>query len=257
MEQSSVNPALSLRGVGKSFSVDGRSFEALRGIDLEIARGEIVSLLGASGCGKSTLLRLIVGLDDEFHGSIRVDGSPVAGPGAERAMVFQDHRLFPWATVEQNIALGLDARRRPAKEVTERVRAMVALVGLAGFENAYPGQLSGGMAQRAAIARALVSEPEILLMDEPFGALDALTRISMQDELLRIWQARRMTVVLVTHDVDEALHLSHRVAVLGARPGRIQRVIDLDAPLPRRRGDADFAGLKNEILDLLIAPVHR
>ena len=254
MEQSSVSPALSLRAVGTSFAVDGRSFEALRGIDLDIARGEIVSLLGASGCGKSTLLRLVVGLEGDFQGAIRVDGEPIVGPGADRAMVFQDHRLFPWATVAQNIALGLDARNLPPREVDDRVRDMIALVGLAGFENAYPGQLSGGMAQRAAIARALVSEPEILLMDEPFGALDALTRIAMQDELLRIWQARRMTVVMVTHDVEEALHLSHRVAVLGSRPGRIQRLITLATPLPRDRGQAEIAGLKNDILDLLIAP---
>jgi ABC-type nitrate/sulfonate/bicarbonate transport system ATPase subunit len=245
------DPALRLTSVGKSYLVDEQPLQVLRGINLTIRRGEMLSIVGASGCGKSTLLRLIVGLDADFDGDILVHGAPVAGPGAERAMVFQDHRLFPWLTVEDNIALGLDATDLPASVRRERIAEQIELVGLDGFAKAYPHQLSGGMAQRTAIARALVAEPEILLMDEPFGALDSLTRVHMQEELLRIWTKRRVTIVIVTHDVEEALYLSDTIAVMDARPGRIQTIADVTLSRPRDRAAPAFASLKNDILQRL------
>ncbi|MDH7795471.1 MULTISPECIES: ABC transporter ATP-binding protein [unclassified Beijerinckia] len=244
-------PTLSLRGVGKQYQVDGRDLPVLRQIDIDLRRGEFLSIVGASGCGKSTLLRLIVGLDDQFDGDILIDGQAIQGPGGERSIVFQDHRLFPWLTIADNVALGLDSFDIAAKERDQRVAELLELVGLSNFAGAYPHQLSGGMAQRAAIARALVSDPEILLMDEPFGALDSLTRSYLQEELLRIWAARKVTAIVVTHDVEEALFLSDTVIVMEPRPGRIQNLIHVDLPRPRDRASPAFSALKTKILSTL------
>ncbi|HEY0266288.1 MAG TPA: ABC transporter ATP-binding protein, partial [Rhizomicrobium sp.] len=189
--------ALSLQGVGKSYEVDGQPLTVLQDVNLQIEPGEFVTLVGPSGCGKSTILRLVVGLDDEYDGRILLDGLPIEGPGLERSIVFQEHRLLPWLTVEQNVALGLDATDIPKKDRARLVQEHIALVGLAGFERAYPQQLSGGMAQRVAIARGLVNQPEVLLLDEPLGALDSLTRAYLQQELLRIWRQQRVTMLMV------------------------------------------------------------
>jgi ABC-type nitrate/sulfonate/bicarbonate transport system ATPase subunit len=243
--------ALQLRQVDKSYEVNGRQLEVLKGINLVVKPGEFVSLVGASGCGKSTILRLIVGLDVEHGGDILLDERPVTAPGLNRGIVFQEHRLLPWLTVEQNVGLSLKATNRPAGECDRLVRDHINLVGLNGFERAYPHQLSGGMAQRAAIARGLVNQPEILLLDEPFGALDALTRAHLQNELLQIWRRERITMVMVTHDVEEAVFLSDRIVVLAPRPGRIRNIIDIDLPHPRDRGDPRFIALRRQALDEL------
>ena len=239
---------LALDGVGKTFQVDGQALEVLRGIDLEVRRGEFVCLVGAAGCGKTTILRLIVGLDTPTVGSLSINGAPVTGPGLDRGIVFQEHRLFPWLTVEQNVLLGLDAADVSDAEKKRAVAEHIRLVGLEGFAKAFPGQLSGGMSQRAAIARGLVARPEILLLDEPLGALDALTRTYLQEELLRIWENIRITTIMVTHDVEEAVYLSDRIVVLDPRPGRIRTVVDVDLPRPRARGSADFAAVKDSVL---------
>jgi sulfonate transport system ATP-binding protein len=242
---------LAIRAVSKSYRVDGRTLQVLNRVALDIAPGEFVSVVGASGCGKSTLLRLIVGLDTEYDGAILLEGRRIDGPGPERGIVFQDHRLFPWLTVAGNIALGLEAANAPPAEQHQRIAENIALVGLQGFENAYPHQLSGGMAQRAAIARALVGQPEILLLDEPLGALDSLTRAYLQEELLRIWRQGAVTMIMVTHDVEEAVYLSDRVVVMEPRPGRISAILPVDLPRPRDRAGADFIRLKERILRAL------
>jgi sulfonate transport system ATP-binding protein len=207
--------------------------------------------VGPSGCGKSTLLRLISGLDIADNGHIRVRGRPVSGPGLDRGMVFQDHRLFPWLTVERNILLSLRRTKYSEPHKRQIVCDLIGLVGLAGFAGAQPHQLSGGMAQRAAIARALAPRPDILLLDEPFGALDSLTRTRLQNEFLRIWEHEGITMLMVTHDVEEAVFLSDRVVVIEPRPGRIRRTIDIPLARPRRRADAAFVALKEKILDEL------
>lgn len=240
---------LVLRDVSKSYRIDGKSLPVLEKIDLNVDAGQFITIVGASGCGKSTLLRLVVGLDRDYGGSILVDGTSVTGPSLERGIIFQDHRLFPWLTVEKNIAMAFEARRIDPEEKRRQIAAHIKLVGLTGFETAYPYQLSGGMAQRAAIARALVNEPEILLLDEPLGAVDALTRLYLQNELQRIWLEKSVTMVMVTHDIEEALFLGDKVVVLQSRPGRIRRVIDLDLPHPRDREDRTIARLKKEILN--------
>ncbi len=235
-----MSPILSIGNVSKHHLIDGQPLSVLRGIDLDIARGSFVSIVGPSGCGKSTLLRLVIGLDTGFEGEIRFDGEAVRGLGPGRGIAFQDHRLFPWLSVAQNIALGLDAQNPPAAVRDQAVAEHIALVGLEGFANAYPSQLSGGMAQRAAIARALVSRPKLLLLDEPLGALDSLTRLHLQNELLRIWRNEGITFLMVTHDVGEAVYLSNRVIVMGARPGQIRADIAIDLPYPRDRDSDGF-----------------
>jgi sulfonate transport system ATP-binding protein len=239
--------------VSKSFALNDARVEALRDISLTVRPGAFVTLVGPSGCGKSTLLRLIAGLETADSGDIRVGGRGVRRPGLDRGMVFQDHRLFPWLTVERNILLGL--RNAPYAEARKRdvVRDLIALVGLTGFEQAHPHQLSGGMSQRAAIARALAPKPEILLLDEPFGALDSLTRIHLQTEFLRIWRHEGITMLMVTHDVEEAVFLSDQVVVIDSRPGRIRQTIDVPLGRPRRRSDPAFVALKERILGLLIS----
>jgi sulfonate transport system ATP-binding protein len=234
--------------ISKSFAVNGASFEALWDFSLLVEPGEFVSLVGPSGCGKSTLLRLIAGLDYPDSGLVQIGDQPVYGPGLDRGIVFQDHRLFPWLSVESNIRLSL--RRSPLSEVQKDriVRDLIELVGLSGFERAHPHQLSGGMSQRAAIARALAPRPGILLLDEPFGALDSLTRTRLQNEFLRIWEHEGITMLMVTHDVEEAVFLSDRIVVIEPRPGRIRRVLDVPLERPRRRADQAFVALKEEIL---------
>lgn len=243
--------ALALRGVDKTYEVDNQPLTVLDDINIVITPGEFVTLVGPSGCGKSTILRLIVGLDDDYGGEILLDGMPIGGPGLERGIVFQEHRLLPWLTVEQNVALALEGTDVPKRDRARIVREHIELVGLAGFERALPQQLSGGMAQRAAIARGLVSRPEVLLLDEPFGALDSLTRTYLQQELLRIWRQERITMLMVTHDVEEAVFLSNKVIVLGKRPGRIRATLAIDLPYPRNRTDPSFAAARQSVLDEL------
>jgi len=205
----------------------GREVLALDQVSLEVGNREFVALLGPSGCGKSTLLYLIGGFMPVATGAIRVDGKPVAGPGPDRGIVFQHFALFPWKTVRGNILYGLERQGMPKQEREQRAMDFIELVGLSGFEDSYPSQLSGGMKQRTAIARTLAFDPNILLMDEPFGALDAQTRGLMQAELLRIWQRTPKTVIFVTHDVQEAVYLADRVAVMSGRPGRIKTIVDI------------------------------
>ena len=223
---------------------------ALDGATLEVAAGELVSLIGPSGCGKSTLLRLLAGLDFPDSGELHVGEVAITGPNAERGLVFQDPNLFPWLTVRRNIEAGLVARgvkREKQREVDEFMR----LVGLEEFANAYPHHLSGGMAQRVALARALINHPKVLLLDEPLGALDAFTRMRMQDEVLRLWQARGTTMLLVTHDIDEAIYMSDRIVIMSPRPARIERTIVVNLARPRQRNSAEFLRLRGEILELL------
>jgi sulfonate transport system ATP-binding protein len=242
---------LDLRGVIKSYQVGRRNLLVLGGIDLKVAAGEFVSIVGPSGCGKSTLLRLAVGLDRDFRGDVLFDGERITGTSLDRGIVFQDPRLLPWLNLQDNIALGLENSNWPRDARNAAVKRHIELVGLAGFENVYPHQLSGGMAQRAAIARALVSRPEILLLDEPLGALDALTRMRLQDELLNIWNADQISMVLVTHDVEEAIYLANRVVVMHADPGRIVRDIEVRLRQPRDRASQPFGDLRREVLQAL------
>lgn len=243
-----VSPLVSFQQVSKRFAVSDGDVEALRDFNLDIREGEFVAIVGASGCGKSTLLRLLIGLDTDYQGRILIDGEAVNGIGSERGIVFQEHRLFPWLTVAENIDLGLVNEGLDREQRQRRVSNFIALVGLEDFARAYPHQLSGGMAQRVAIARGLVASPRILLLDEPFGALDALTRQQMQDELLAIRARARITTLLVTHDVEEAIFLADRVVVLEPRPGRIKRVVEIDLPHPRQRGSLGFHRLRETLL---------
>lgn len=254
VDHPSGDASLVISHVSKSYAVDGAPLEVLRDIDLDIRSGEFVSLVGASGCGKSTLLRLISGLEDDYSGEIRLGGQRLSGPGLERGVVFQDPRLLPWLTVEKNIELSLLNAGISPEEKRERVATHIALVRLNGFEKALPRQLSGGMAQRVAIARALVNRPRVLLLDEPFGALDALTRSHLQEQLLNIWEQEKITAVFVTHDVEEAVFLSDRVVVLEPRPGRIRSVVDIDLPRPRERTAARSGELRAHILAQLTQP---
>ncbi|HDS1820345.1 Aliphatic sulfonates import ATP-binding protein SsuB [compost metagenome] len=244
--------ALTLRGLSKTYALKGKPMQVLKDIELNIRPGEFVSIVGASGCGKSTLLRLIVGLDQDYQGQILLDQQPVHGPGLERGIVFQDHRLFPWMTLQQNIALALKNHAMPAAQKDRLVAEHIELVGLSGYEQAYPHQLSGGMAQRAAIARALVNKPKVLLLDEPLGALDALTRVRLQQELQRIWVQERCTVIMVTHDIEEALYLGDRVIVMDAHPGRIREDLRIDLPHPRERDSALLHDYKQRLLGELV-----
>lgn len=232
----------------KQYQVKNEALKVLEDIRLDIRPGEFVSIVGSSGCGKSTLLRLAAGLDTDYQGDILLDGQRIAGPGLDRGIVFQEHRLFPWLTVEKNVAVALANSPLSAAAKQQTIREHLALVGLQGFEKAYPYQLSGGMSQRVAIARALVNRPRILLLDEPFGALDALTRANLQQELQRIWQTEGITMILVTHDVEEAVLLGERVVIMAPRPGRISRIVPVPAPYPRQRNDNSLAAIKDDIL---------
>ena len=223
---------------------------ALHDVSLSVAPGELVSLVGPSGCGKSTLLRLTAGLDTANSGELWIGSERITGPSAERGLVFQDPNLFPWLTVRHNIESGLVARGK-LKEKRHEVDEFMRLVGLESFASSYPHHLSGGMAQRVALARALINHPKVLLLDEPLGALDAFTRMRMQDEVLRLWQARGTTMLLVAHDIDEAIYMSDRIVIMTQRPGRIERIIPVNLSRPRDRSSAEFLQLRGEILELL------
>jgi sulfonate transport system ATP-binding protein len=238
--------SLLIEGLSKRFDLGDEVVSALSNVDLRAEAGEFVSIVGASGCGKSTLLRIIVGLDRATSGAIRLGDEPIEATSLDRGMVFQESRLLPWMTVVENIEFGCRPGT-PARERKRVVQQHVELVGLVGFEAAYPHQLSGGMQQRVSIARALVGRPKVLLLDEPFGALDMLTRITMQQEILRIWEIERTTMILVTHDIDEAVFLGDRVVVMSKGPGRIKGIVKVDLPRPRDRSDDQFLRIRKAI----------
>jgi NitT/TauT family transport system ATP-binding protein len=253
---SSETAVIEAVGVGKTYpGSDGHPpFTALQGADLTIREGEFISLIGPSGCGKTTLLKMIDGLMPYDQGELRVLGAPVTGPGPERAVVFQNFALLPWLTVLDNVAFGLRLRGMDKEEREQIAHRNIEMVGLKGFATAYPRQLSGGMQQRVGLARALSVDPSILLMDEPFGSLDAQTRNLMQADLLRVWDASRKTVVFVTHAMDEAVFLSDRVVLMATRPGRVSEIIDIDLPRPRTdetRTDPRFVELTSYVWDRL------
>ncbi|MDE5861420.1 MAG: ABC transporter ATP-binding protein [Ruminococcus sp.] len=244
---------ISIQNVRKEFVNPDSSQEniiALNDFTLDIQSGTFVSLIGPSGCGKSTLLRLISGLECPSSGSIVLDGKEISKPGSDRGFAFQGSNLFPWLTVEQNIAFGLKARHI-YKNNKKDVKDFINLIGLNGFEKSYPHQLSGGMNQRASLARALVGHPKVLLLDEPLGALDAFTRMNLQDEILQIWQKYNMTMIMVTHDVDEAIYMSDKVVVMSARPSKVEAVIDIELPRPRARAQDTFQVYRSQILNIL------
>ena len=244
---------LSIQGVSRVFEgAKGQRTQALLPVDFQVNDNDFVTILGPSGCGKSTLLRIVAGLDYPTTGRVMLDGHAVGGPGADRGMVFQSYTLFPWLTIEQNIRFGLRERGLPEAQQKERSDFFMAKVGLRGFENHYPKQLSGGMQQRTAIARALANDPKILLLDEPFGALDNQTRVLMQELLLGIWESARKTVLFITHDIDEAIFMANRVAVFSARPGRIKTELAVDLPHPRHytiKTSPEFMALKSRLTE--------
>jgi len=245
--------SLSVQQISKSFPAPDDPLtrrQALSSISLSIAPGELVSLIGPSGCGKSTLLRLIAGLDTPDSGELLIGSDPIKEPSAERGLVFQDPNLFPWLTVRRNIEAGLVARRMLRQKRNE-VGEFMQVVGLEAFADAYPHHLSGGMAQRVALARALINHPKVLLLDEPLGALDAFTRMRMQDEVLRLWENRRTTMLLVTHDIDEAIYMSDRIMIMTQRPGRIDQEIGINLLRPRDRTSESFLRLRSQILEHL------
>ncbi len=248
---------LSVRDVSKTFHVGAERVEALHHVSLDVDKGEFVCLIGASGCGKSTLLRIIAGFEQPTAGDVRVYDAPITGPGSDRGMVFQDYALFPWMTVRQNIAFGPRQKNLAKKEIKEKTALYLDMVGLEKFADRYPYQLSGGMKQRVAIARVLANEAGILLMDEPFGALDALTREQLQDELLEIWARTRVTVLFVTHSVEEATLLADRVVVMTAGPGRIESDNRVRLARPREVSAADFNEARRGLTQRLTSHVRR
>lgn len=238
---------ISVKNLNKYFDRSGEKLQVLDDINFSVKKGAIVCIVGTSGCGKSTLLRAVAGLDPDHEGLVTIDGKEITKPEKERGMVFQEHRLFPWMTVEQNVGYALNSGSR--QERRQLIKQHIDLVGLSGFEKVYPKQLSGGMAQRAGIARALVNNPSVLLLDEPFGALDTFTKISMQKELKRIQQQSKTTMLMVTHDIDEAVFLADMVIVLSARPGRIKRIFSVELPVPRDRNSYEFLEIRKKIYD--------
>ena len=246
MAESAI-PILEMKNVGKIFSQNGRSIEALRGANLRVKKGEFICLIGASGCGKSTLLRTAAGFEAATSGDNLMWGMPITAPGPSRGMVFQDYGLFPWLNVRDNIGFGPKSRGRPKAEKKETADRFIELVGLQKFADVYPHQLSGGMKQRVAIARVLANNANILLMDEPFGALDALTREQLQNELLQIWKRTGVTTIFVTHSVEEAVLLADRVLVMSAGPGRIDSDIRIDLPRPRDVSSPEFNALRRDV----------
>jgi ABC-type nitrate/sulfonate/bicarbonate transport system ATPase subunit len=242
-----------IRGLRKQFRDIARQEEviALDGIDLAIADDEFLTVLGPSGCGKTTLLNIVASFESASGGEVLLDGEPVRKPRPDRGVVFQEYALFPWLTVQQNIEFGLRERRMPRLERRERVRRQIASVGLSGFEQRYPQELSGGMRQRVALARVLINDPKILLMDEPFAALDAQTRSMMQQELLGVWSAERRTVIFITHNIEEAVLLGDRVVVMTARPGRIKEIVAIELARPRDVTSAEFNEIRRRVTILL------
>jgi NitT/TauT family transport system ATP-binding protein len=248
---------MKIKGLNKRYVTNESEVLALSEIDLEIRDGEFVSLLGPSGCGKSTLLKIVAGLLDASAGSVEIDGNVVTTPGPERAVVFQDYALFPWMTVEDNVEFGLEARRIPLDKRRQVSAELLKVVGLQEFAKKYPHHLSGGMKQRVSIARALAVEPQILLMDEPFGALDAQTRSVMQEELLRIWKVYRKTVVFVTHSIEESIYLSDRIVVMTARPGQIKTIIEVQDERPRDMTTPAMAQMQRRVRAILTEEINR
>ena len=251
----SARPTLAVKGVSKRFQIAEQTVEALRDINLTISKGEFVCLIGASGCGKSTLLRIIAGFETASAGAVEMYGAPIAAPGPERGMVFQDFALFPWLTVRENIGFGPRQRGLPKAKLDEIAAHYTDMVGLTRFADYFPGQLSGGMKQRVAIARVLANDCEVLLMDEPFGALDALTREKLQQELLEIWERTKVTVIFVTHSVEEAVVLSDRVVVMTAGPGRIEHDSRIHLARPREVSAIDFNQVRRDITQRLSSHV--
>jgi NitT/TauT family transport system ATP-binding protein len=251
---------LKAQGIGKQFERNGQAVVALENFDLSIAEGEFVSIVGPSGCGKSTFLHIVGGFEPRTIGSITLAGRPVSQPGPDRGMLFQDYALFPWRTVIENVSWALEVKKMQKTERLQVARKYIAMVGLSKFENSYPSELSGGMQQRVALARTLAYEPQMLLMDEPFGALDAQTRELMQEELTDIWQQDRRTVLFVTHDIEEAIYLSDRIIVFTARPGRIKADLRVELPRPRSadiRKSPEFQKIHGDIWDMLRDEVLR
>jgi len=236
-----------VRGLSKAFHTNGHEVRVLEDIDLDVHDGELVCILGPSGCGKSTLLNIVGGFLSASSGEVTIDGAPVRDPDPRRIFVFQERGVFPWLTVEGNIGFGISGLA-PAEKAA-RITHYVRLVGLEGFENAYPQELSGGMKQRVEVARALAVNPDVLYLDEPFGALDSITRLVMRGELLRIWEAEKKTILFVTHDIDESVQLADRVVVLSARPGSIRRIVDIDLPHPRDLSSPRYLALRDSILE--------
>ena len=244
-----MSSSIGIKNVDRIYTdAEGAKVEALHDVDLDIKAGEFISIIGPSGCGKTTLLRLIAGLDKAQSGELSIDDEPIKDVDPERGYVFQQGSLFPWLTVEDNIAYGLKARK-VYKKNKANIGKYISMVGLEGFERSYPHQISGGMAQRVAIARALINEPKALLLDEPMGALDSFTRADLQDKLLELWKDNATTMILVTHDIDEAIYLSDRIVIMTPRPGKISKIIDVDLPRPRHRGGVEFLAMRKHILE--------
>lgn len=246
-ESSSVDNSikLAIKNVSKEFKNRSRTVKAIEDVSFNVNKGEFVSIIGPSGCGKTTLLRLITGLERDYEGSIVLNGKRIEKPGLDRGVVFQDHRLLPWLTIEENLTIGIKGDK---KQFASLVKNVLKKVDLEGFEKAYPSQLSGGMSQRASIARALLREPEILLLDEPLGALDALTRYSMQEELEKIWLNNKTTMIMITHDIEEAVYLSDRIVVLDTRPCSVKEIIDINLPHPRDRKSRRFEEYRSNVV---------
>ncbi|MGG1555306.1 ABC transporter ATP-binding protein [Paenibacillus ferrarius] len=237
---------LTIQQLNKTFTSSKGAVQALHDVQLHVKEGEFITVIGPSGCGKSTLLKIIAGLDAQYTGVVQLGGEPIKTPGIDKGFIFQEPRLFPWLTVEKNIAADLSLKQA---DVRRKVDELIALVRLKGFQKAYPRELSGGMAQRVAIARALLRSPKVLLLDEPFGALDAFTRTHMQEVLIDIWQKNKTTMIFVTHDIDEAIYLGNRVVILKPRPGAIRNIVPIDLPFPRKKSTTSFQELRLKVLN--------